>query len=128
MRQLVLSVFLTFVSSIPVFGSSSAALDGNEILRRCSPGLEKTDLTAMENAEYIYCMGYIAGVMDAAVFMHTMSDEKNTVWRWCGPADGIAGGQAARIVVKWLKNNPEKLHLRGDTLIIAALHEAFPCH
>jgi len=35
--------------------------------------------------------------------------------------------QAARIVVKYLKEHPGDLHANGVILTVAALKEAFPC-
>src|SRR5262249_50957147 len=113
MRTLLTFAFFALALSSPVFGASGTT-DGNDILRECGPRLDKADPTELETTKYIHCMGYMAGVMDTAVFMQTMFKQENTVWRWCGPSDGIEGVQAARVVIKWLKNNPEKLHLRGD--------------
>jgi hypothetical protein len=46
---------------------------------------------------------------------------------FCVPKEGVSNIQAARIVVKYLKENPEKQHDLGITLAIQALSKAFPC-
>jgi len=45
---------------------------------------------------------------------------------FCAP-DGVISGQAARIVIKYLRDHPEELHQPDYALTIAALHAAFPC-
>lgn len=44
----------------------------------------------------------------------------------CPPAH-VSGGQAVRIVVKYLSNNPEMLHKHFTILALTALKEAWPC-
>lgn len=44
----------------------------------------------------------------------------------CDP-EGSVGGQWARVVEKWLKEHPERLHEPAVFLIVDALREAFPC-
>jgi Rap1a immunity proteins len=43
------------------------------------------------------------------------------------PPSSVTGGQVHDIVGKFLKNNPEHLHLNAVVLIEAALTKAFPC-
>ena len=45
----------------------------------------------------------------------------------CFPEKGIDNGQATRVVVKYLKNNPALLHEDEVLLIILAFLEAYPC-
>jgi len=40
--------------------------------------------------------------------------------------DSITNDQIERVVFGYLKNNPEKLKLKGDALVVAALSEAYP--
>ena len=52
---------------------------------------------------------------------------ENVAMHICFPEDGsVKLGQSARIVVKWLKENPDKLHWRGETVVLLALRQAFP--
>ncbi|MDY0331778.1 MAG: Rap1a/Tai family immunity protein [Thiomonas sp.] len=59
--------------------------------------------------------GYFAGVQDAydGVFFCVESEVKMS--------------QAAEIVIKYIKDNPEKWHTAGQLLVIEALGKAFPC-
>ncbi|UCD68921.1 MAG: hypothetical protein JSW48_02125 [Betaproteobacteria bacterium] len=60
--------------------------------------------------------GYIEAVSD--VF---------TGVRFC-PSANVTVGQVAAIVIKWLEDHPEDRHYSADSLVKAALEEAFPCH
>lgn len=46
---------------------------------------------------------------------------------FCVPANKITGGQVARVIVKYLKDHPERLHENETFLAIQALQAAFPC-
>lgn len=59
--------------------------------------------------------GYFAGVQDSynGVYFCVESEVKMS--------------QAAEIVIKYMKDNPEKWHKAGKILVIEALDKAFPC-
>jgi hypothetical protein len=44
----------------------------------------------------------------------------------CVP-DGVSAGQLVEVVKKWLREHPENWHYGADSLVAAALQEAFPC-
>jgi hypothetical protein len=44
----------------------------------------------------------------------------------CIPSE-VNQAQLARILVKWLRDHPERLHEQDFLLTFNALHEAFPC-
>lgn len=44
----------------------------------------------------------------------------------CAPAN-VKQEQVVRIVAKWLKDNPSKLHLAAEYAASVSLREAFPC-
>ena len=46
---------------------------------------------------------------------------------FCTPEQGVTNGEAARIVLKYLKDNPQKLDQNEVELAIQAFREAFPC-
>ncbi len=59
--------------------------------------------------------GYVAGVYDSRVSVN-----------FCPPS-GVTLGQLTAMVLKRLKENPDKLHLSGDVHVILALRSAWPC-
>lgn len=60
------------------------------------------------------CRGLIEGVSDISP-------------KVC-PPNGATYGQEYRVVLKYLQDHPEELHLRDTDLIEKALTQAFPCH
>jgi hypothetical protein len=46
---------------------------------------------------------------------------------FCFPDQGIELGQQVKIVIKYIKANPEKAHLPTAVLAAHALQRAFPC-
>ena len=80
---------------------------GNKLVENCEP-----DDATFTDGE---CYGYVFGVFDV------MQDVKV-----CEPV-GVTGKQLTEIVRKYLKENPENLHLNAAFLVTLALSEVFPC-
>jgi hypothetical protein len=60
-----------------------------------------------------YCTGLVNGVTNASP-------------RVC-PDEAVTTGQTLRVVVKYLEDHPEELHLDNAVLVEKALAKAFPC-
>jgi len=60
------------------------------------------------------CAGYVLGVTDT------------TLELYCFPP-GITKMQIRGVAVKYLNNNPKKLHLLAPGLVIKSMRTAFPC-
>ncbi len=108
---------------------SSVRLDGNELLRMCNAAVRfdnGSDLNPGETLKAFSCLSYLSGFTDGYVLAVSLSERgyKRTL---CSPTEGIETSQAARIVAKWLKENPRVLHERARTSILIALSKAFPC-
>ncbi len=52
------------------------------------------------------------------------ADQPSTV---CFPEKGIKNDQGVRVVIKYLKDNPAKLHENEILLIMLAYANAYPC-
>lgn len=62
------------------------------------------------------CIGYVVGVMSVVQYTNY----------FCRPVKSTHS-QATLVVMKYLSDHPEKLHLDADGLVLDALIEAFPC-
>jgi hypothetical protein len=71
------------------------------------------------------CIEYIQGAIDAYLYANTRNWVKPTD-SICVP-EGFRGEQAVLIVLKYLDNHPESLHLDAGGLVWIAIHSAFPC-
>jgi hypothetical protein len=112
-----------FESAITFHGGS-----GSQLLQQCetalkigagSKMLKMTDIQEALNGSY--CRGYVHGVVDAMAVMSA-----SVITTYCIPANAD-GDQLIRIAVKYLNDNPAKLHYPSGALVVRAITEAFPC-
>ncbi len=116
---------------LPLAHASSAGMDGNKMLDSCryffEDGIEPSGTKAMLDSAY--CAGYVQAVMDVesmTVAINTADHKQDNLIHFCRPED-VSNGQAMKVIGKWLKDHPNKLHWGADTIIHHALSEAFPC-
>ena len=101
--------------------------DGNELLKRCDllvsyMDSEKPDVSL--SGEMMFCAGFMQGITNMnLLYQQVLKSDA----QFCLPELGISNGQAARIVVKHLRDYPEELHRNEFVLAIWALNVAFPC-
>ncbi len=86
---------------------------GNNLLNDCTVATKEGVKTGAEN----YDQGYCTGLVNALLFAG---------YGVC-PATGVTTGQGIKIVLKFLNDHPDKLHLDDALLGQQALSEAFPC-
>ncbi len=106
------------------------AHDGNAQLQRCKSHLRaiedrplRTDgLVDIPNAEGGVCVGYTMGVIDT----HKQLYVDLNVQTFCIP-EAVHTNQLIRVTVKYLENNPNRLHYLAASLVKEAFEEAFPC-
>jgi hypothetical protein len=68
----------------------------------------------------LICVGFISGVTEVQRRQPASADQ------YCLPPS-ITIGQEKAIIVKFMEDHPQKLHLPFIQLLLDALHEAFPC-
>jgi hypothetical protein len=98
--------------------------DGNSLLTSCGT-TEESSKDVEQEVGHISCMSYIEGVSDGFLVGETIGKTPKYL-QVCIP-DGVTRGQMGRVVVAFLKNHPEKLHVNAGTLVYTALNKAFPC-
>lgn len=98
------------------------ASDGNDLLKWCKNASSDTpEIQSSFTAGF--CLGTMQTVGELTPFIN---DGLGPGFKICPPSE-ITNGQAARVVVKYIQQNPEKLHLNATTLTIMALQNAYPC-
>jgi hypothetical protein len=95
-------------------GTQGAWTSGGQLLEAC----EKEDFFSKGD-----CFGYISGTLDS---YEMAAGRKGFTIRHCIP-EGVTKGQMKKIVMKYLNENPEKLHFTASSLVLTGLREAFPC-
>jgi hypothetical protein len=118
MKTLLLTILLLSFGQAQAQATSAVFLHGNKLLERCEAHVNDTNV-----AKGAACMGYLEGIDDV--------HDTFTIWKemdkqWCTP-DKINSDQLVRVMVKYLQEHPEQLHLAASSLVPHALHAAFPC-
>jgi hypothetical protein len=103
-----------------------AVADGNRLLSECLDTEQYMDTKKMHNAPAISrCLGLLQGVRNTMIILDSGLDPSLRV---CWPKEGINNGQAVRIVLHYLKANPEQLHKDEVLLAMIAFRSAYPCN
>ncbi|EKT4466791.1 hypothetical protein QEL93_002193 [Pseudomonas putida] len=121
MKSEVIAIALAGVVAGSSCTANAAEQDGNELLSNCKQFIsDDRGFNAFQAGE---CTGLIRGVSNTVYFYSEVlkSDDK-----FCVP-DGVKNGQLARIVVKYLEDNPKILNDPDIALIWKALMDAYPC-
>jgi hypothetical protein len=104
--------------------------DGNTLLKACNAAVQYDDTgkTSGTAADVGYCYGFVEGVRNVlAIWRISANSHHESGPHVCMPNEGIENGQAARIIVKYLKDHPEELHEFASLLAMEAFQNAFPC-
>jgi hypothetical protein len=109
--KIIIFLFLFSFSTI----SSVQAITGNKLIKTCEK--YNVEITNVDFQMTAYCTGYITGVVDGMNYIEN---------RFCVPRKVIYG-QIIKVVIKYLKNNPQRLHQDYAPLIYSAVSESFPC-
>lgn len=115
MIQLLLG--LALLASSEPHGSS-----GMSLLAMCEDAEGKKPLTT----DSASCASYIIGSVDASLFWNPMQDDGTGRVGFCAP-EPVTYLQYVAVVVKFLRDHPERLHESRQLLVQVALREAFPC-
>ena len=113
----------TFVQSFIValfilaMSMPAEAITGNKLLEDCEKSEDQSLPARFQHGAF--CAGYVTGVTDGLFHL----DYEN---RFCLPK-GVTHGQTQKVVVKYLRENPQRLHEHYVPIILSALKEAFPC-
>jgi hypothetical protein len=109
-------------------GGSAAAQQreghtGTDLLKDCTVAARvDTNKSWAEISQTNKCESYILGFWDADA-MHRVRGNPTLK---CMP-DGVTLGQGLLVVLKYLQDHPEKLHLDQAVLTTQAFEKAFPC-
>jgi Rap1a immunity proteins len=102
---------------------------GNSFVRDCSV-VEKEQTTAAEDTASAACVLYVAGILRGAELGSSLTrleaNDTTLPKLFCRP-DNVESGQVAKIVLKFVRENPEKANEETALLVMRALVRAFPC-
>ena len=110
-----LSILIASIMGQP---SAQANQSGNEIREVCQIS-SRGPKTELEVAKATYWEGFVEAILSVGQRLHEPD-------RFCVP-DGVTGGQATNLLLKYLNDNPDKAHRPAETLAITAFWKAWAC-
>jgi hypothetical protein len=129
MKLLCMAV-LMFALPLPLSPQTLESPDasGNAFARVCS-AMDKDNKNQVELLETMSCVFYVNGFADGVEREASFADDKTNrkvPKAFCRP-DIAENGQLVRILLKYIRDNPEQAHEVTKYLIVPALTRAFPC-
>ena len=107
--------------------SDYAFRDGNALLAVCGDFVTAMDrggrLTERDILSTTACTAYLRGFSHGVALL---SSEPAQGYGYC-VEDTVPSRQIARVVVRYLKENPQVLHQHPAVLVAKALRQGFPC-
>jgi len=110
-----ITFFLFFSSSI------LANHSGNEMLKHCKAFIRSSAKGGGETVQEVYDSGLCRGYIDGVYAGYSIGAQSNFVI-----PDGVTSDQLVSIFIKYVENNPKKLHWDASFLVVESLEEAFP--
>lgn len=121
MRLLIRVSFAVFIALVSPFSHA----DGNSLLEDCIEAEHFLNEREVRNQLKVgYCTGVIQGVMNT---MYIFEEPLSSTIRLCWPESGTNSKQGVRIVTKFLRDNPDKLHENQFGLVVQAFMDSFAC-
>ena len=124
---LVTAVLFVLGGVIPTTSQDEPDNTANKLMTQCIAvenfidGRPTPTSTYLDGFGFASCVSYLEGFRDAS-----MASRMAGV-HICFPELGIRNDQAVRIILKYLRDNPEHLHNWAGGQTFFAFQEAFPC-
>jgi hypothetical protein len=97
---------------------------GNAFVRYCS-SIDKDSRDSVEMQQKATCASYVMGLDDGA-FLRVAGLPDIEPYCYKGGTEGLEQGQIVRILLKYIRNNPEKADQIVPALFLSAMRQAFP--
>lgn len=126
MRAQVFPLLTVIFAALPLLATAQGS-DGSAFLQACSAAVKQSDgaqVSQEEAMDALYCASYVSGFLDATSLATATTKGQRNI---CTPERGVTNDQAIRILVKYLRENPQTLHQSGRMSLYISLAKAFPC-
>jgi len=104
--------------------NQSVSESGNAFLTQCELVLDRSSMKEKgDPVDAGECFGYVVGVNHGVRMAYDIVGQPQP---YCLP-DGVTHGQMMRVLIKFIKDHPEKAHQPTVGLEIESFMDAFPC-
>ncbi|MDO8769385.1 MAG: Rap1a/Tai family immunity protein [Burkholderiaceae bacterium] len=121
------AILLAGMSCLAAVEDDIQIRDGNALLSVCGNFVNALDrgtrLSEKDVVTLAACTSYLRGFTHGVALL---SREPQQGAGYCID-ESIPSAQVARVLVKYLRENPKNLHLHPAVLTVQALREGFPC-
>lgn len=122
-------IAITIITVIFLGLPAQVDADGNSLLKQCGGLVAHLDRVDQEvsiprASDHGFCLRFMQGITQTNTLYQRLAGQQAL---FCLPGNGLQNGQAARIVVKYLRERPGDLHKHEFLLALGAFKEAFPC-
>ena len=127
MKHLAFIVVSLALSSLPVLPQEKKDT-GIDLQRECL-AIQATSRSSYDYQQAAHCFGYIMGVRVPLRIWQETNSEKHlplTDVPACIPLEAT-NGELVQVVLHYLDQHPNKLHMGYDELVLLALGDAYPC-
>ena len=118
------SIAIAIAAPLAFYGNHAFAKEsyyietGNELFARCTEGQREGVESAIP---FGICYGFINAMIEESRCGQDTAGFSSRV------PEGANFGQVRKVVMKWLNEHPETLHMGASGLVSHALQDAFPC-
>jgi hypothetical protein len=119
-----MTIIRAIVIGLALIATPAMAWTGNEMLRHCETLDQSRPGQAPSPADDAFMQGLCLGTIFGMRFL--VNATTNTGYQICVP-DGVNNGQQMSVVVRYMRNHPEKLYNDFTYLVMDAFLEAWPC-
>jgi Rap1a immunity proteins len=123
MRTLVLGIAMGLVVGISALAQEPDKYSADYMLRYCRAAVSNEALTRPADAAM---EGMCVGIIDAIGFMMSEFPPQEKEKSSCPPSK-VTLEQTVRAVITYIEARPERMHENFKTLVIEAIHDAWPC-
>ncbi len=116
-------IILIVIILLAGFATNVESNDGSDLLTYCNKAIDAFEGKPMDDFSSGQCLGMLYAI---GYTNYVSSIKYKNKPLFCTPP--VQMMKSARIVVKYLKDHPEKLHEEAVGLAVEALSEAFPCN
>jgi len=139
-----ISVLIILIFAVGFSGtlySAEQVATGKDILMDCALALEMAQDGYMKEVlskgkplpskaqqnQAAYCLNYVVGFKDALYASQIFQEKNGSVPFTCLPENNLNNGQALRIVIKYIQDNPQLLDRPQAAVVFNAFFYAYPC-